>query len=179
MQRKYLPFIFLLVAGLAAAQQAPVKPAPAAAAPPAKSTATVLPPGPGQKIVAATCGSCHGLDTVTSTHQSQKDWQTTVESMNDNGAGLNAEDMKTVVAYLAANFGPEPKKIVLPDGPGKDLVADACTQCHTLDRIVRQHMDATGWKGTVEDMETRGLDLSPADEASIVAYLAAHFGKSN
>ncbi|MGH9520318.1 MAG: hypothetical protein ACRD2D_11740 [Terriglobales bacterium] len=115
---------------------------------------------------------------MTSKHQSEKDWQTTVESMNDNGAGLSDADMKTVVSYLAANFGPAPAKVALADGPGKDLVADACTQCHTLDRVVRQHMDKSGWQGTVEDMETRGLDLSASDEAAIVGYLVAHFGKS-
>lgn len=179
MRKVSLAFTFFVIAIGAAAQQLPAKAATVMPPPVVKTAAPVLPPGPGQKIVASTCGACHGLETVTGAHQSQKDWQATVEDMNDKGAGLNAADLKTVVSYLSANFPPVPKKIVLPDGPGKDLVADACTQCHTLDRVVRQHMDKTGWQGTIEDMEARGLDLSTSDEAAIVAYLTAHYGKSD
>lgn len=137
-----------------------------------------LPAGPGREQVATTCGACHGLTTVTSAHKNAADWQTTVAAMNDKGAGLADADVATVVAYLAKNYGVAPAAPnPLPQGVGQALVADTCSGCHTLDRVVSRQMDQAGWQGTVDDMISRGADLSPADEATVVAYLTAHFGK--
>ena len=67
-----------------------------------------LPPGPGQKIVASSCTLCHTLARVEKQHQSRTGWEHTVAEMNKKGAGLTPAQVKTVVAYLAKNYGPHP-----------------------------------------------------------------------
>jgi len=170
----------LLLAGLAG--QTPASQTAASGKPAAPAAAAPLPAGPGQELVANTCTQCHDLDVVTAMHQSRDQWQTTVATMNDRGAGLSPADLTTVVDYLAKNFGPSAGPAAaapdpLPEGPGKALVADACTACHTLDRIVSRKMDRAGWQGTVDDMLSRGADLTPEEETEVVTYLTAHFGK--
>lgn len=65
----------------------------------------------------------------------------------------------------------------LPPGPAKSLVLDTCTGCHAIDRIVSRRMSREGWLGTVDDMISRGADVSTDDETKIVDYLTANFGK--
>lgn len=85
------------------------------------------------------------------------------------GPSGNKPDSKTA---------PEASVDPLPPGPGKSLVSDTCTGCHTLDRIVGRHMSREGWLGTVDDMISRGADISTGDETKIVDYLTANFGKT-
>ncbi|HEY7855270.1 MAG TPA: hypothetical protein VIC32_02420 [Terriglobales bacterium] len=39
-------------------------------------------------------------------------------------------------------------------------------------------MSREGWLGTVDDMISRGADISTGDETKIVDYLTANFGKT-
>src|SRR5262249_20460570 len=76
---------------------------------------------------------------------------------------------------------PQEQKTVLaedyfPDGQGRDLIFQACVQCHDLGTTVTQRKNAAAWKRTVDEMIWRGAPLM-TDEAQIVTkYLAASFG---
>lgn len=64
----------------------------------------------------------------------------------------------------------------LPAGEGRELVATACTNCHTLAPILMKRDGQTGWRDTVEKMVMIGGQLF-ADEAELVTrYLAINFG---
>jgi mono/diheme cytochrome c family protein len=67
----------------------------------------------------------------------------------------------------------------LPDGPGKDVVASACTTCHTVDRIVALKQTKEGWRITVRQMEEEGASFNSADVETIVAYLVNNFGPNS
>lgn len=69
-----------------------------------------------------------------------------------------------------------PAPVTLPPGPGRDLVAQTCSQCHALTTVTSQHMNQQTWQGTVEDMVGRGAQLTPAQVTTVVQYLAAHYG---
>ena len=43
----------------------------------------------------------------------------------------------------------------LPDGDGKDLVAEKCTSCHNLQRVVVKRSNKDDWEHTVQRMRTR------------------------
>ena len=66
--------------------------------------------------------------------------------------------------------------IALPQGDGRDLVAVACSQCHTLNTIMVGREGAAGWKRHVYNMVLRGAQLSPREADTVIQYLAANFG---
>jgi cytochrome c5 len=64
----------------------------------------------------------------------------------------------------------------LPDGPGKMLVTERCLMCHGAGLIAQQRKDAAAWGRTVTQMRTWGTPIQDEDQATLVAYLAQHFG---
>ncbi|MDE2051755.1 MAG: PQQ-binding-like beta-propeller repeat protein, partial [Gammaproteobacteria bacterium] len=64
-----------------------------------------LPPGAGRPIVQAECTLCHGIDSITRARLSRSGWQATVRDMVNRGAPLTPAQYRTVVDYLAHNFG--------------------------------------------------------------------------
>jgi mono/diheme cytochrome c family protein len=66
--------------------------------------------------------------------------------------------------------------VALPQGDGRDLVAVACSQCHTLNTILVGREGATGWKRHVYNMVLRGAQLSPREADTVIQYLTANFG---
>ena len=64
----------------------------------------------------------------------------------------------------------------LPEGKGKDLVEDTCTDCHSLRRIKIQRLDEEGWKNILREMIENGAAISSDDMKTIVEYLAKNFG---
>jgi len=81
-------------------------PDPAASSAPAK-TAMELPDGDGKAIATENCQACHKLTNLTKAHKSLDDWKDTVQTMIDRGANVPADQVDTLVQYLAKNFGPK------------------------------------------------------------------------
>lgn len=81
-----------------------------------------------------------------------------------------------VAALLLATGAPLQAQGSLPQGEGRDLVATACTQCHTLATIVVGREGAAGWKGHVYNMVLRGAQLTAPEADTVIRYLAANFG---
>jgi len=81
-------------AGTAAPATAPAKP-------------VELPDGDGKAIVMENCQVCHKLTNITKAHKNLDDWKDTVQTMIDRGANVPAEQIDTLVQYLAKNFGPK------------------------------------------------------------------------
>jgi cytochrome c5 len=65
---------------------------------------------------------------------------------------------------------------VLPSGPGRDIVAVACTQCHTLGPLVAMRDGPIGWKRHVYNMVLRGAQLTPGEVDTVLQYLNTNFG---
>jgi len=68
----------------------------------------------------------------------------------------------------------------LPDGDGKELVAEKCTSCHDLQRTIVKRSNRDHWQHTVNRMRTRMSvlsipDLTEAENKKIVDYLVSHF----
>lgn len=64
----------------------------------------------------------------------------------------------------------------LPEGKGKDIVEDTCTECHSLHRIKIQLLDEEGWNNILREMVENGAAIDPDDRKTIVEYLAKNFG---
>ncbi|MGA7794060.1 MAG: cytochrome c [Candidatus Acidiferrales bacterium] len=96
-----------------ASATAPATPAsaPDAATPstpaPAKAAVVELPDGDGKAIATENCQACHKLTNLTKAHKNLDDWKDTVQTMIDRGANVPADQIDTLVQYLAKNFGPK------------------------------------------------------------------------
>jgi len=68
--------------------------------------ATSAPILSGAELLQDRCARCHGLDIVEAENQSQAEWEATVEQMRQKGTTLTDAEAKTLVEYLALNYGP-------------------------------------------------------------------------
>ncbi|MGH9559841.1 MAG: hypothetical protein ACRD3S_00170, partial [Terracidiphilus sp.] len=96
-----MSFLLMLLASVAVS---PADPAPRAQT---KQWAAQMPEGEGKKIIVEQCELCHTLERVVTTHRGKDDWQAVIDLMVEQGATLSDQQAKTVVDYLAANYGPK------------------------------------------------------------------------
>jgi cytochrome c5 len=128
-----------------------------------------LPVSPGEKILNTACTSCHELRPVETSALDAEGWSKIVDSMVDKGADVKKEDVPVLVKYLVANFGP------LPDGPGKAILLNVCTQCHRLDRVRLKGGTRQQWDELLSHMLNEGAPLSDEDYPVLLNYLARNF----
>ena len=64
----------------------------------------------------------------------------------------------------------------LPDGPGKELVAKVCIDCHDAAAFRKQRFSQDEWFDKVGDMVDRGAKADEKQQGEIVAYLLSNFG---
>ena len=67
----------------------------------------------------------------------------------------------------------------LPQGKGKDLVVSACTDCHGPETITAERRTRADWDFVVQDMISRGANVSDDDAMAIVDYLARYLCRVN
>jgi hypothetical protein len=65
-----------------------------------------LPDGAGKRILLTTCTLCHDLQRVRNHHATAEEWESTLESMLNEGAPLGEADFPVLLRYLANNFRP-------------------------------------------------------------------------
>src|ERR1035437_7442962 len=66
----------------------------------------------------------------------------------------------------------------LPEGPGKEVLGQVCTECHDLERVTSQHRSSAGWQATIDRMMTMGASAKADEVNAIVDYLAKNFGET-
>jgi competence ComEA-like helix-hairpin-helix protein len=64
----------------------------------------------------------------------------------------------------------------LPEGAGRDVVAQACLSCHGSAYFRRLRIDKDQWTEKIGDMIDRGARVNDAQSTIIVAYLTENFG---
>lgn len=67
----------------------------------------------------------------------------------------------------------------LPEGAGKDLVAQKCVICHTVNRVAASRKDPNAWANTIQEMheiaEGGGIDLlSDEETATLYEYFTTN-----
>ena len=61
----------------------------------------------------------------------------------------------------------------------RTLFVDACTACHTLERVRKQRLNREEWRHVIAGMLAEGVPLTEEEETLLVDYLAANFGPEN
>jgi cytochrome c5 len=133
------------------------------------SAAQLPPVSPGEKILNTACTACHELRPIETSALDSEGWTKVVASMVDKGAAVKKEEEPLLVKYLVANFGP------LPDGPGKAILLEVCTQCHRLDRVKLRGGTRQDWDDLLSHMLNEGAPLSDDDYPILLNYLARNF----
>ena len=126
-------------------------------------------PEAGEKILTAACQSCHDSRHVDTQALDEEGWTKVVKAEFARVAEVKSDDVPVLVDYLARYHGP------LPEGPGKDVVLNICTQCHDLQRVRRTRLDAEGWAEILDTMLNEGAPLTEKDFAAVLRYLARNF----
>jgi hypothetical protein len=124
----------------------------------------------GEQILNAACTStCHDARAIDTQALDEAGWTREVKSMIEKGAEVKTADVPVLVDYLTRYHGP------LPDGPGKEVVLNICTQCHDLQRVRRERRSAEGWAEILQAMLNEGAPLTDQDFATVLRYLARNF----
>jgi len=63
----------------------------------------------------------------------------------------------------------------LPEGPGKEVTARICSQCHEIARAVALKQDRDGWQGTINKMSVLGMQAKPEEIREAIDYLARNY----
>src|ERR1019366_8569451 len=79
-------------------------------------------------------------------------------------------------ASLALAVPADDEVKALPEGPGKELVAKVCIDCHTSATFRKMRLNEDEWWDKVGDMVDRGAKADEKQQAEIVAYLVRNFG---
>jgi len=85
--------------------------------------------------------------------------------------------------WLSAG-GPNPRQAQekeaqpqLPEGTGKEIVAQKCVKCHTLDKVTKEHRADSEWRDLIKIMAVQGLELTPEESETVFKYVTTNFGK--
>lgn len=92
--------------------------------------------------------------------------------------------MRLVAVFLAAGLGsvsaqttpPAAGTPAMPDGAGKPIVQRACTACHALTVVTSKHASQKEWDQVVNQMVSRGADLTDDEIDTVIEYLAKNYG---
>jgi competence ComEA-like helix-hairpin-helix protein len=67
----------------------------------------------------------------------------------------------------------------LPPGESKGLVQQQCVGCHAIKVVTSKRASKPQWRTIVDQMVTRGAEVSDDDIPAVVDYLAKNFGPAN
>lgn len=100
--------VAVLVALLCFAPLAPASAQPPAEFVPADETPEQFPDAPGREETFYACSACHGFRLVAQQGQSRRQWDETIDFMQDKHAmpPLEGDDRKLILDYLEASFPP-------------------------------------------------------------------------
>ena len=123
----------------------------------------------GEQILNAACLACHDHRAVDTQALDEAGWTKVVKAEIARGAKVKDDDVPVLVEYLVKYHGP------LPDGPGKEVLLNICTQCHDLQRVRRERLSAEGWAEILQAMLNEGAPLSDKEFEAALRYLARNF----
>ncbi len=94
-----------------------------------------------------------------------------------------SERIRVVVALICMGFfliiPAQSQSESMPAGDGSALVSGVCSGCHSVDMVLVQSKSRREWESTVQDMVSRGAQISSEERGAIVSYLAEHYGENS
>jgi len=134
------------------------------------ATSSAQRPSEGQQLVEKRCQGCHTMRRVDTSAKDANGWRETIQVMIQDGAEIEESEIPVMVQFLAREHGP------VPEGPGKQILLNICTQCHNLQRIKNGRRSPEEWEEMLLAMLNEGAPVSDEQLPVIHAYLSRHFG---
>lgn len=72
-----------------------------------------------------------------------------------------------------------PKKDLLPEAPGKAVVAKKCAQCHDASRFALQRHTEDEWDQVITQMQSNGLSMTDEEYDIVLKYLSQNLGPTS
>jgi glucose dehydrogenase/cytochrome c5 len=76
----------------------------------------------------------------------------------------------------AQTTAPVADSAAMPDGAGKAIVQKQCAVCHAVTVVTAKHASRSEWEQVVNQMVSRGADLSDDDIDTVLEYLTKNYG---
>jgi competence protein ComEA len=64
----------------------------------------------------------------------------------------------------------------LPEGPGKDVTMQICSNCHELAKVVATRQNRDDWTATISKMVDEGAQGTEEQLGAVLSYLVKNFG---
>ena len=84
-----------------------------------------------------------------------------------------------ITACTVSSAQAQERPIELATGPGRDVVVEYCSTCHSLDYITTNSpiLDHRGWASEVDKMiNVFGAQIKPGETTIIIDYLVKNYG---
>jgi competence ComEA-like helix-hairpin-helix protein len=81
-----------------------------------------------------------------------------------------------VLGSATAQTSPPSGVTAMPDGAGKTIVQKKCAMCHALSVVTTKRASRSEWDQAVNQMVSRGADLSDDEIDTVVEYLSKNYG---
>jgi competence ComEA-like helix-hairpin-helix protein len=114
-----------------------------------------LPAGKGKAVLEEVCSECHGADAVVVLHQSKQAWSDLVYDMVSKGASATADQLDTIIDYLATNF---PNQVNVNNGASKEISDTLGLTPAEADLIVKYRKDHGPFKDFDDLVKVDGVD---------------------
>jgi cytochrome c5 len=147
-----------------------------------------MPRGPVRQIIFNSCTKCHGIDDYAYHALDRAGWDALIKKLCvPKGAVISDADLKILLDYLVANFGPEWKpfpRTYIPravtetfsDDDGRAFIDKTCTTCHEVERVFGPRYNEPRWRSIILDMRERGAKLSDDNVERLVEFLYRIWG---
>ena len=144
----------------------------------------VIPPqGPVRQVLFKNCTSCHGIDDYAFNALDREGWSRYIdEKHKGRPVTLAAGDRDLLLDWLVSKFGPGTKPFprtyvaqevttFFTDAEAEQVLKQACTSCHELDRVNEARFSPDRWRVVTLDMRERGATLADDDLERLVEWL--------
>jgi hypothetical protein len=93
--------------------------------------------------------------------------------------GLRASRFLATLLIVGAAFASGEGLNTARHEKARALFLDACTACHTLERVREQRLGKEEWRRLIAGMLSEGVPLTEDEISLLVDYLAENFGPEN
>lgn len=146
-----------------------------------------LPRGPVRQVILKSCTACHGIDDYAFHALDRAGWQALIDTKHKaGGVVISDEDRSILLDWLVVKFGPDSKPFQPAQGPpptfadnaARRILENACTACHSLERVDGARFTEEKWRATVTEMRSKGARLADEDFSTLVEYLTRTHGSN-